>query len=104
MGFISADDIADVAVCALTDEKSHNTDHIITGPELLSYDDVRPILLCYIPPELTAEPGSGYLHRGARPKDYPHVYHRRTVEGEIYLIRSSRRFRGDALVSRRPKC
>ncbi|KAK0435712.1 hypothetical protein EV421DRAFT_1892502 [Armillaria borealis] len=24
---------------ALTDEKSNNTDHIITGPELLSYDD-----------------------------------------------------------------
>ncbi|KAK0437310.1 hypothetical protein EV421DRAFT_1975225 [Armillaria borealis] len=32
IGFVSADDIADVAVSALTDEKSHNTDHIITGP------------------------------------------------------------------------
>lgn len=40
LGFISADDIADLAVQALTDEKSHNTDHIIVGPDLLSYDDV----------------------------------------------------------------
>ncbi|KAK0243643.1 hypothetical protein EDD85DRAFT_976378 [Armillaria nabsnona] len=43
IGFISADDIADVAVSALTDEKSHNTDHIITGPESLSCDDVAAI-------------------------------------------------------------
>ncbi|PBK94232.1 hypothetical protein ARMGADRAFT_1098905 [Armillaria gallica] len=52
VGFVSAADIADVAVSALTDEKSHNADHIITGPELLSYDDVCPIFLLYIPPEL----------------------------------------------------
>ncbi|PBK84982.1 NAD(P)-binding protein [Armillaria gallica] len=43
VGFISADDIADLAVSALTDERSHNTDHIITGPELLTYDDVAAI-------------------------------------------------------------
>ncbi|SJL14698.1 related to nucleoside-diphosphate-sugar epimerase family protein [Armillaria ostoyae] len=43
IGFTSADDIADLAVSALTDEKSHNTDHIITGPELLSYDDVAAV-------------------------------------------------------------
>ncbi|KAK0189538.1 hypothetical protein F5146DRAFT_1138937 [Armillaria mellea] len=43
IGFISADDIADLAVSTLTDEKSHNTDHILTGPELLSYDDVAAI-------------------------------------------------------------
>ncbi|KAK0476180.1 hypothetical protein IW261DRAFT_442451 [Armillaria novae-zelandiae] len=43
MGFISADDIADLAVSTLTDEKSHNTDYILTGPELLSYDDVAAI-------------------------------------------------------------
>ncbi len=104
MDFISADDIVDVAVSALTDEKSHNTDHIITDPELLSYDDARPILLCYIPLELNVEPGSGYLHRGSWPKDYPHAYHCRTVKGEIYLFQSSRRFRGDALISGRPEC
>ena len=38
--FISADDIADVAVHALIDEKSHNCDHQILGPELLTYDQV----------------------------------------------------------------
>ena len=40
MPFVSADDIAAVALRALTDEKAHNTDHIILGPELLSYDEV----------------------------------------------------------------
>jgi festuclavine dehydrogenase len=38
--FVSADDIATVAFRALTDEVPHNTDHLILGPELLSYDDV----------------------------------------------------------------
>lgn len=38
--FVSADDIARVAFHALTDEKPHNTDHIILGPELLTYDQV----------------------------------------------------------------
>lgn len=38
--FVSADDIAAVAFRALTDKVSHNTDHLILGPELLSYDDV----------------------------------------------------------------
>lgn len=40
VGFISSDDIADVAVNALTNPISPNTDHIIVGPELLSYDQV----------------------------------------------------------------
>ncbi|KAF9257305.1 NAD(P)-binding protein [Marasmius fiardii PR-910] len=38
--FISALDIARVAVRALIDEKPHNTDYWIYGPELLSYDEV----------------------------------------------------------------
>lgn len=38
--WVSVDDIADVAFAALTDEESHNKDHIIVGPELLSYDEV----------------------------------------------------------------
>lgn len=38
--FISARDIAAVAYRALIDEKSHDTDHLITGGESLSYDDV----------------------------------------------------------------
>ncbi len=98
VGFISADDIADLAVSALADEKSHNTDHIITDPELLTYDDVRPILSFYIPPELIVEAGSCDLHRGSWPKHYTHAHHCRAVETEIYLFWSSRRFRWDALV------
>ena len=38
--FVSARDVAAVAAKALTDAKAHNTEHIILGPELLSYDDV----------------------------------------------------------------
>lgn len=39
--FISADDIADVAFKALVDEKSHNCDYKVLGPDLLTYDQVR---------------------------------------------------------------
>jgi festuclavine dehydrogenase len=38
--FVSVDDIAAVAVRALTDEVSHNTEHLILGQDLWSYDDV----------------------------------------------------------------
>lgn len=38
--FVSADDIARVAFHALTDEKPHNTDYLILGPELLTHGDV----------------------------------------------------------------
>lgn len=38
--WIAADDIAAVGYHALVDEPSHNSDHIILGPELLSYADV----------------------------------------------------------------
>ncbi|WP_405584063.1 NmrA family NAD(P)-binding protein [Streptomyces sp. NBC_01092] len=40
VGFIDADDIAAVAVRALTDEKAPHTDLILTGPQTLSYGDV----------------------------------------------------------------
>ncbi|MEU5883894.1 NAD(P)H-binding protein [Spirillospora sp. NPDC047279] len=40
VGFIDAGDIAAVAVHALADEQSPNTDLILTGPEALSYDDI----------------------------------------------------------------
>ncbi|KAI0478557.1 NAD(P)-binding protein [Xylariaceae sp. FL0804] len=42
--FISADDIAEVAYHALTDEKSYNTDFRICGPENLTYDQIAEIL------------------------------------------------------------
>ena len=45
--FISADDIAEVAFRALTDETSHDCDHQILGPELLTYDDVCSRFVLY---------------------------------------------------------
>ncbi|OJJ79564.1 uncharacterized protein ASPGLDRAFT_180863 [Aspergillus glaucus CBS 516.65] len=38
--FVSATDIAAVAYRALTDAESHNCDHRILGPELLTYDEI----------------------------------------------------------------
>ena len=39
--FISAEDIAQAAFNALTAEKSPNTDYLLVGPELFSYDEVQ---------------------------------------------------------------
>ncbi|WP_338932808.1 NmrA family NAD(P)-binding protein [Streptomyces netropsis] len=44
VGFIDAEDIAAVAVRALTDEQAPNTDLVLTGPQTLSYDDVAAIV------------------------------------------------------------
>ncbi|MEN8652037.1 NAD(P)H-binding protein [Streptomyces sp. 21So2-11] len=44
VGFVDADDIAAVAVRALTDEQAPNTDLLLTGPQALSYDDIAAIL------------------------------------------------------------
>ena len=43
--FVSTEDIACVAKHLLTDEKPHNTDYVVLGPELLSYDDVSQYLI-----------------------------------------------------------
>ena len=42
--FVAAEDIAAVAARALTDKEPHNADHVILGPELLTYDDVSSSL------------------------------------------------------------
>lgn len=42
--FVSADDVAAVAFRALTDEAPHNTEHLILGPALWSYDEVAELL------------------------------------------------------------
>lgn len=55
VAFVDAGDIAAVALRALTDERPHNTDHVITGPEPLSYADAAAIIT-----ELTGRP---VLHR-----------------------------------------
>lgn len=44
IGFIGADDIAELVAEALLIEKSYNTDFILTGPELLTYDQA-----CFLP-------------------------------------------------------
>ncbi|MGV9350197.1 NmrA family NAD(P)-binding protein [Streptomyces spiralis] len=44
VGFIDAEDIAAVAVHALTDEQAPNTDLLLTGPEALSHDDIAAII------------------------------------------------------------
>ncbi|MFC5143607.1 NmrA family NAD(P)-binding protein [Streptomyces aureoversilis] len=44
VGFVDADDIAAVAVHALTDDRAPNADLVLTGPEALSHDDVAAIV------------------------------------------------------------
>ncbi|MFD4245322.1 NAD(P)H-binding protein [Streptomyces sp. NPDC058525] len=44
VGFVDAQDIAAVAVRALTDEQAPNTDLILTGPEALSYEEAAAII------------------------------------------------------------
>lgn len=44
VAFVDAEDIAAVAARALVDATPHQTDHLVTGPEALSYDDVAAAL------------------------------------------------------------
>ncbi|WP_058041076.1 NAD(P)H-binding protein [Streptomyces roseifaciens] len=44
VGFVDADDIAAVAVHALTDDRAPNADLVLTGPEALSHDDIAAIV------------------------------------------------------------
>ncbi|WP_437944978.1 NmrA family NAD(P)-binding protein [Sorangium sp. So ce296] len=44
VGFVDAEDIAEVAARALLDEAPHDAAHVITGPEALSHDDVAAVL------------------------------------------------------------
>ncbi|RZS39215.1 uncharacterized protein YbjT (DUF2867 family) [Herbihabitans rhizosphaerae] len=73
IGFVDAGDIAAVAVRALTDERPHDTDHLITGPRALGYDEAAAIIT-----EVTGRP---VAHRAvearelvARLSDYPPEY------------------------------
>lgn len=56
VGFVDAEDIAAVAVRALTDEQAPNTGLVLTGPEALSHDDIAAVIT-----EVT--PGVGLVHR-----------------------------------------
>ncbi|MFD7293609.1 ergot alkaloid biosynthesis protein [Streptomyces sp. NPDC059897] len=53
IGFVDAEDIAAVAVRALTGEAAPNTDLVLTGPEPLSYDTIAKLIT-----ELTGRPVS----------------------------------------------
>ncbi|MFF9016901.1 NAD(P)H-binding protein [Streptomyces sp. NPDC014870] len=44
VGFVDAEDIAAVAVRALTDAHAPDTDLVLTGPEALGYDDIATIV------------------------------------------------------------
>ncbi|WP_432193519.1 NAD(P)H-binding protein [Streptomyces sp. bgisy027] len=44
VGFVDAEDIAAVAVHALTDVRAPDTDLVLTGPEALSYDDIATVI------------------------------------------------------------
>ncbi|MER6290895.1 NmrA family NAD(P)-binding protein [Streptomyces sviceus] len=44
VAFVDAEDIAAVAVRALTDERAPDTDLVLTGPEALSHDDIATII------------------------------------------------------------
>ncbi|HWC78367.1 MAG TPA: NAD(P)H-binding protein [Pseudonocardiaceae bacterium] len=61
VGFVDADDIATVAVRALTDPTPHNTEHLITGPEALNYADAAAIIT-----EITHRP---VRHRAVDPTE-----------------------------------
>lgn len=44
VGFVDAQDIAEVAARALADERSHDTAHVITGPHALSYGEIAAVI------------------------------------------------------------
>lgn len=62
VAFVDAGDIAGVAVRALLDVPAHDTDHLITGPEALSYADAAEII--------TAETGVPVRHRTVCPAEF----------------------------------
>ncbi|MFD5663650.1 hypothetical protein ACFWIK_01890 [Streptomyces anthocyanicus] len=43
MALVDADDIADVAVHALTDDRAPNTDLVLTAPEALDHDGIATV-------------------------------------------------------------
>jgi uncharacterized protein YbjT (DUF2867 family) len=47
VAFVDAGDIAAVAVRALTDAEPHNTEHLLTGPEALSYAEAAGIVAAH---------------------------------------------------------
>lgn len=74
-GFIDAADIAACAAVLLSAAEIENTDHVITGPEALSYDDVASVLSRHLKRTVRHEklsvPGMTARFEGlGLPKDY----------------------------------
>ncbi|MFD9739461.1 NAD(P)H-binding protein [Umezawaea sp. NPDC059074] len=61
IAFVDAGDIAAVAAHALTDEVSHDTDHVLTGPEAISYADAAEVIAKWT--------GTPVRHRSLSPAD-----------------------------------
>ncbi|WP_040793421.1 NmrA family NAD(P)-binding protein [Nocardia paucivorans] len=90
IGFVDAADIAAVGVRALLDDTPPNREYVITGPEVLSYDDVARILNEVLTPprpvrhiRLTVPELAGRIARGI-PEDMAIVLaqvERRIAEG-----------------------
>lgn len=72
VGFVDAEDIAAVAVRALTDEQAPNTDLVLTGPETLSHDDIAATIT-----EVTGRP---VVHRRL---SYKQMRDRLTAEAPV---------------------
>ncbi|MER7411753.1 NAD(P)H-binding protein [Streptomyces cacaoi] len=79
VAFVDADDIADVAVHALTDPAAPRTDLVLTGPEALDYADVAATL--------TALTGSRVVHqRLTRDEQCAHFRDRTGVPGPFAAL------------------
>jgi len=73
--FVSAHDIAAVAYKALTDEVPHNTDHLILGPGLFSYDEAAEMITRALRRKIThvritEDESADRLHAFGIPNDY----------------------------------
>jgi uncharacterized protein YbjT (DUF2867 family) len=77
VAFVDAADIAAVAGHALVDETAHNTDHVLTGPDALSYADAATILTqltgrTITHRSVTAEEAAGRITAQGVPADFAH--------------------------------
>ncbi|WP_405166866.1 NAD(P)H-binding protein [Nocardia sp. NBC_01499] len=74
VAFVDAEDIAAVAVRALLDPLPHNTDHVITGPEALSYVQAAVII--------AEETGRAVRHRSVGVAEFAALVHESGVPAD----------------------
>jgi uncharacterized protein YbjT (DUF2867 family) len=78
VAFIDADDIAAVAAHALTDPVAHNTEHILTGPRALGYDEAATVVARHLgrPVQhrsVSAEEHAGYVAASGIPLEFARI-------------------------------